>query len=356
MIRNCVKLSALFGLAASTQARAEDAYFRVVDVGNALCVVAKAPGNNYMLFDAGNHNTRQCQKAVREIVKDKKIDLVVLGHSDADHVGEFADIFRSRSGMDIGQLIYTGRPGTAKKAWPEVAATIKRIEMEGKRQGRRIVRNLRDEPLPNTLGRKPLTVKLGDAAVTFVAGWNNWRNGNEAGAALSQSEKNNVVSIVAKFTYAGRSVLLTGDTVGRVAGDKPDACRYAEKWMVEKSRVALKSDVLIGQHHGGDNSSSTCFIKAAAPDYVVFPAGHVKDYDHPRQSAAERFLRQGIPASRIFRTDRGDDQGAKEWNYGRTRNCKDKTGDDDIEIFIPSNPAKPVRVQYRTVNGVCALR
>jgi hypothetical protein len=40
-------------LGAAGEAQAAEAVLRVVDVGNALCVVAKIPGDHFMLYDDG---------------------------------------------------------------------------------------------------------------------------------------------------------------------------------------------------------------------------------------------------------------------------------------------------------------
>ncbi len=353
-LHKLIGLSALFGLSASAAAVTgeKETYIRVVDAGNALCVIVRTPDLKYMLYDAGNYKTDDCAKAVDEIIGANEIDLVILSHSDADHVGEFPKIFSKENHRTAKKIIYTGRAGTSKNIWPKVVEALERLEKEARAQGKNPVMNLQLEPLPNTVSdkRNPLIVQLGGASVTLVAGWHSWPYGDEAGAGLSDAEKNNIVSITAKFSYAGKSVLLTGDTIGRKGGDKPDACRYAEKWMIEKSRVTLKSDLLIGQHHGGDNSSSTCFIQAVKPDYVVFGSGN--DHEHPRASTAQRYLKF-MTEEKIFRTDRGDDQGEKEWDYLREDRCKDQPGDDDVEIFISENPARPVRVQYKNERAPC---
>jgi hypothetical protein len=49
-----------------------------------------------------------------------------------------------------------------------------------------------------------------------VAGWSAGDLAHNAGEPpLDPSERNNALSIVVRFEYAGHSVLLTGDTVGR---------------------------------------------------------------------------------------------------------------------------------------------
>jgi beta-lactamase superfamily II metal-dependent hydrolase len=55
----------------------------------------------------------------------------------------------------------------------------------------------------------------GDAAVIMVAGWADW---TEPGA--TECERRNALSIVVRLDYWGRSVVLTGDTVGRRLNDQ----------------------------------------------------------------------------------------------------------------------------------------
>ena len=62
-------------------------------------------------------------------------------------------------------------------------------------------------------------------------------------------------------------------------------------------------------------------------------------------TTAKRFLNAGIPPERIFRTDRGDDEGEKEWDHGRTPGHKDRAGDDDVDINISSGGV--LKVRYR---------
>lgn len=108
-------------------------------------------------------------------------------------------------------------------------------------------------------------------------------------------------------------------------------------------------EVIVAPHHGADNASSTCFIDAVNPSFVVFPAGHA--FQHPRKDAAQRYLDHGVPESNMFRTDRGDDEGAEEWDFGRISGCQDKKGDDDVEIVITDDGS--VVVDYRQPQVGC---
>ena len=171
------------------------------------------------------------------------------------------------------------------------------------------------------------------------------------GAGPTASERRNAISIVVKLEFEGKSILFTGDTVGRRLSDPDDACKDAEKIMVDRNDdYPLKADVLIAPHHGGNNGSSKCFLEAVLPKFVVFSAGH--EYGHPSKGTAKRAQNAGVRKSNIFRTDRGDDEDSIfEWKEGSVDGCKDGRGDDDVEIVLPRTGN--VRVEYRRASSGC---
>jgi competence protein ComEC len=205
-----------------------------------------------------------------------------------------------------------------------------------------------------------MTLRLGAATVSFLAGWPEWWFYGDPEAPPNMSERRNAVSIVVRVDFGDHSVLLTGDTIGRRGRAEEDqsACRDSEAWMVERHRegnFSLDADILIGQHHGGDNSSSRCFISAVTPRFVIFPAGHA-DHEHPRATTAQRFLSAGLglTPAHIFRTDLGDDEGAPEWDVGRERGCRDAAGDDDVEVILSDTPGSQPVVRYREPARLCS--
>ncbi len=317
----------------------DDAYIRVVDGGSGLCTITSVPGPHFMIFDAGHWQGSQCINAVREILgSNTTIDLMVISHTDADHLGQAHDILAE---YFVRRIIRVGQERTTAswRHWNDAVA-------EETKTGASVM-NLQSMPLvPGT------EIPLGEATVTLVAGWPKW---TEPGPTAS--EKLNVVSIVARLEYAGGSVLFTGDTVGKRKEDPDTACKDAEKAMVDNAAaVPLKSDVLLAPHHGGDNGSSACFIQAVDPRFVVFSAGH--SHDHPTADAAGRYLAHGVPLANMFRTDLGDDESAndtanteREWDHGRIPGCSDQRGDDDVDIVIRAGGM--VEVEYRHVSGGC---
>jgi competence protein ComEC len=339
--------TAALAFLASAQAHAEDVHLRVVDVGNGLCVVGHIPGGHSILYDAGDKGDF-CLNAVTELVPEEKIDLVVLSHSDADHISELPSILSAKR---AGTIVFPGDNHI------NITQAIKRERTAiaaAKNQGAAVWK-LATKALPNPDPQRERVFQLGDATATIVAGWSNGDKTRGPGEApLPTPEHNNALSIVVRLEYHGNSVLLTGDTVGRFRGDPSTKCAYAERIMVSSAdEWPVRSDVLIGQHHGGDNASSNCFIRAVMPKFMVFSAGH-KGFHHPTQAAADRIrLTANISPEAMFRTDRGDDEGRGEWRFGSIRQCVDQPGDDDVEIFLPATDSMPVRVQYRTNKRGC---
>ena len=328
-----------------TVAYAQDAYIRVVDVGQGLCVVAREPTGRTLLYDAG-YSGDFCPDAVRRIVGDNPLDLVVISHSDADHISDAETILKAHGARTILHP-EDNRTG--------VMLDSLRRELRAQAAAGATVRSMASDP--PAFGE---TFPLGDAVVRFVAGWRDGlQTGSPGDPSLPAADRRNALSLVVRFEYGGRSVLLTGDTIGRrrnepILGNR--ACRNAEKLMTEGS-VPIDSDILIGQHHGGNNSTSNCFIRAVSPSWVVFSAG--RGHGHPAQSVADRLVAwgrtRGLTAGRILRTDRGDDVANDhgQWVTGSIAGCRDEAGDDDVEIWVPRQPSQPLRVAYKQASSGC---
>jgi beta-lactamase superfamily II metal-dependent hydrolase len=228
-----------------TNAQAEELYLRAVDVGARLCVVAIAPGDHAMVYDAGR-GTQACLTAVEELVPSGKIDLLILRHSDGDHIGAARAILAAN---EVKVIIH---PGDSR------AEDLSRLRNAIATVPGADLWNMATQPVPiGTL------FPLGLVTITFIAGWS---DGDQIRAPeekkLDDAMRKNGLSLIVRIEFAGHSVLLSGDTVGRYQYATGTACGYAERIMVEHdSQLSLKSDILIGQHHGADNATSYCFIR-----------------------------------------------------------------------------------------------
>ena len=75
---------------AATPPGPNDVYVRVVDVGPGLCCVIKLPGPKYVIYDAGlpaGEGVTAFAGIQKVIPADSDIELMVVSHSDGDHLG-----------------------------------------------------------------------------------------------------------------------------------------------------------------------------------------------------------------------------------------------------------------------------
>lgn len=317
----------------------------VIDVGAGLCTVIKLPDGRFVLYDAGHYRGygNTTYKQIQEVIPPgSTIELMVLSHTDADHIGAASQVIE---GYRVRKVLHTGYVKSNPTAtYSRFVNSLNNVEYPVQD----INLHARDSII--TPG---VTLDFDQARLLFLCGFGTplpeWGLTND-------SEKINSVSIVMRLEYAGRSVLFCGDAVGRHIGGPDNSIMATEKFMIDNASAYLDSDILIAPHHGADNGSSMPFIEAVTPRAVIFSAGH--DYEHPRQATADRYLRY-VSAEAMYRTDRGDDERQDErtdgeWALGRIPGCADSYGDDDIRITI--NEAGSFRVNYISQDQPCEVQ
>jgi competence protein ComEC len=313
---------------------------RVVDTGPGLCTITVMPDGHYMVFDAGNFG--RCFETVKDLVPNgETIDLMVLSHSDSDHLIDAGKILDSYRVATLIWAPYFRRIDEVTIRMPEAWKNAKKAVKAAREQGR-----LADE---HNLARRRLDpgteLQFGDVKITLLSGFNRPPKAWGLNGGGYKSEHRNAGSVVLRLEYEGHAVLFTGDAVGRKEGADDTNCIATERYLLDTFDAdALRSDVLIAPHHGSDDASSLPFIEAVQPRFVIFSAGH--DYKHPRAQTAERYLTAGVSLNRMLRTDLGDGEGGEEWDEGAgTLRARDPVGDDDVEIRLT---AQGVSVRYRT--------
>ena len=321
----------------------------VLDVGAGLCNVITLPNGKFIIYDAGHYRSRgnQTLKQIKEIIPPgSDIELMILSHTDADHIGAAGNIIAD-SDFRVKKLVHTGYEKSLISG-EDKSATYKRLETS-------IINDIYPIEVINLYERDSIispgiTKEFGDVKLTYLCGFckplAEWNLSTNAGRI-------NSVSIVVKLTYHGKSILLCGDAVGRHIGDPENEIIATEKFLVQNAGNLLNTDVLIAPHHGADNGNSKKFIEKTSPDYVIFSAGH--EYNHPYQIIADRYLNLD-PKPKMFRTDYGDDErdengSSNEWIEGRINKCIDPYGDDNIRIMISENGL--VNVRYTGDNCGC---
>ncbi|MEQ9035267.1 hypothetical protein [Gracilimonas sp.] len=306
---------------------AQNLQVKVADVGAGLCVIAEIPNLQdssdpyYMLYDVG----RGCLDDINEMIPEEQpIDLIVLSHNDSDHIYDADKVLDEYL---VKKILWSGfqRPDIGQ--WNELNEAINAEHPDE-------LINLRVHQLP--IGS---TWVYGETYITFVAGFHvpppQW-----GFSPSEESEYRNAGSIVMRIVHGQKSILLTGDMIGRHETDNfpNNGIIAAEKFVVaNRFAVPIDSDLLVASHHGGNDASSIPFIESVNPEYVIFPSGSNDRYGHPRSAVAQRFLDSGVLLHNIFRTDKEDDEShAGHWEPDGVTGVVDGSGDDSVIISITS--------------------
>jgi competence protein ComEC len=322
-------LCVLFGLSANLHALQHETnslFVRVIDVGAGLSCVLKLPDGRHIIYDAGERNLATNQIA-RLIPRNSDIELLVLSHSDSDHLGATPFICTN---YHVKHIIHSGliKPKTTNPLLPTDAWRAATNAIAHAVSGGCEELNLASAGL--VPGRR---FDYGPVTVTFVFGLHKPMPEWGFNPITDSSEYYNSGSVVVRVAYRGQSILFCGDTVGRHINDDNNVCIAAEREMVRNAAaVPLDSDIIIAPHHGADNGSSLDFIRAVTPRVVIFSAG--SDFKHPRLRTVNRYKSVGVEVTDMYRTDLGDRLRSGEWSRGSKQAGGDRPGDDHVDILI----------------------
>ncbi|SFA72305.1 competence protein ComEC [Clostridium frigidicarnis] len=205
-------------------------------VGKGDCILLQCEGES-ILIDAGYAENADDVISYLTEKNVTSLSAVIATHPDKDHIGGMTGMIES--GIDIGVLYKTD---VVKKNSDDYIAMMSAIKNKGIH-----VKNPK-------IGDSFL---LGSATVTFLAPLSN------------QYDDVNNSSIVVKVTYAGQSMLFTGDILTEAEND------------LLNSTMNLNAAVLKVAHHGSSGTSSKKFLEAVNPQYAVITCnesdGHAPD-------------------------------------------------------------------------------
>lgn len=96
-------------LASAQPLPADTLLTRIIDTGPGHASVTAMPGGHYMVYDAGhwNHDNPVLQRINELVPAGEAIDLLVLSHSDSDHLAATDELFAGRT---VRMVIRTGPP------------------------------------------------------------------------------------------------------------------------------------------------------------------------------------------------------------------------------------------------------
>jgi competence protein ComEC len=213
-----------------------EAWFTLLDVGQGLASVVQTH-NHTLVYDTGPKFNDQFDAGRAVIIPYfrsqglAEIDMLVIGHGDADHIGGADSVARE---IKIEQVLSSV---PAKIFWMNA--------------------------LPCGSGQQ-------------------WQWDGVDFHMLHPPQlsvyKGNNSSCVLRISNRAGSVLLTGDIE-----------KGAEKSLLEQQRELLSSRILVVPHHGSRTSSTLEFLEAVRPEYVIFPVGYKNRFGFPREDVLKRY-------------------------------------------------------------------
>ena len=224
-----------------------------LDVGQGDSAFIVTPSGRTVLIDGGPDGQRTCSLVDRFLpFWDRSIDVVVLTHPHADHLG--------------GLLAVADRYDVGLVLCPFVTAeSLLYAEWERRMAGP-------DVALRRATADQKLA--LGDGTTLEVLN-------PTAAASMKGPDADDNNSVVLRLSYGDVSVLFTAD-IG------------SEQEISLVHRVAdLRANVLKVPHHGSNTSSCSRFLDAVGPDYAVVSVGAENAYGHPHEDVIGALVASG---------------------------------------------------------------
>ncbi|OYU84084.1 MAG: competence protein ComEC, partial [Burkholderiales bacterium PBB5] len=208
---------------------------------------------------------------------ERRIDLLLLSHRDADHVGGAASLLAALPVAAISSSLEAGHPLLQRGVPAQRCLAGQRWDWDG----------VRFEVLHPT-----------------------------ADDYATQRKPNDVSCVLRATDAAGHRVLLTGDI------EAPQEAAL----LARHGAPALASTVLIVPHHGSKTSSTAAFLDAVQPQWAVVQAGYRSRFGHPAAPVLARYAERGLT---VVRSDqcgawRWDGQGARCERADRRRYWHDQ--------------------------------
>lgn len=259
----------VFAYSTNSVASQKDGLLKIYffDVGQGDSIFVEAPNGNQVLVDGGPDNTVAQKLGETMPFYDKDVDLVVLTHSDADHITGLIEVLER---YEVEDIVYSNivRNSAVYKAWQKAVAE----------EGANIIDPVGGLP---RAGRGGKVIDLGSGATLTVL--------HPAESLVDKVlEKTNNDSVVLMLKYGETEILLTGDIEAK-----------AERQII-LSGADLDADILKVAHHGSKTSTLAEFLYEVSPQVAVIQVGAKNRYGHPTQEVLKRLEDYGI---KYYRND-----------------------------------------------------
>lgn len=264
-----------------------------IDVGQGDATLLQGPDFT-VLIDAGRHDQNDVVPYLKS-VNVKSIDLLILTHPHADHIGQAVNVLKS---FKVDEVWMPGSEHTSR-TYEELLDIILEsdVSYNEPRAGERY-----------RIGSLDIMVLHPDKLIGDL----------------------NEDSIAVKAKYGDVKFVFTGDAEKR-----------SEETMVKSGRD-LRADILHIGHHGSNTSSTQAFLKAVNPDVAIYSAGEGNPYGHPHEEVIQRLLDMKIKVygtdvhgTIIVKTD-GRTYDISTEKSGSIKNPGKDDGDKDGDNEVPS--------------------
>ena len=230
-----------------------------IAVGQGDAALVTSPTGKTVLIDGGPPEARDALIAFLRERGGKPLDLVILSHRHADHLGGLPEVVRAvgtRLFMDATFPHPTPLYESLMHALDERSVPVRQAE-----RGRRI-----------DLGGGAFATLLSPPVPPI---------------ARSRSPVN-ANSVVLRIDYGRIGILFAGD-----------AEAATERWLLADG-AKLGAQILKVAHHGSRYSSTGAFLRAVHPTVAVVSVGTGNEYGHPAPETIARLEKLG---ARVLRTD-----------------------------------------------------
>lgn len=223
----------------------------MLDVGQGDSFLIEAKNGRRILIDGGKNTDALAELSKIIPFGDRRIDVVIATHTDADHIGGLPLIL---SRYDVGVFLTT-----------EALSTTANVKA--------LYQVLEKKNIPAYYVRYGMNITL-DIEQTFsvlfpdrsTKGW-----------------ETNAASVIGVFTTGKRSILFTGDAPSSV-----------EDFIAKAIPHVIDIDILKLGHHGSKTSTSNVFLTATSPQLALVSAAVGNSYGHPAKEVVERIKQKKI--------------------------------------------------------------
>ena len=234
----------------------------VLDIGQGDSIYIRLPTQEDVLIDAGPDDRVLSQLGKYMPIGDRTIELLIISHNHADHIGGLDRILKEYT---VNRIWISGAIHTT-------AQYIENLKL------------LKEKRIPTTVVKAGSVNTVGDVEFLVLHPPTDMTGQNP--------EDQHDATVVIKLTYDHVCALLTGDLN---AGHEATIIKTATAL-----NTSLNCSLLKVTHHGSIYGSSDAFLAAVKPKIAVISVGRENQYGHPSTFTLNRL--KGIGAA-IYRTD-----------------------------------------------------